>query len=112
VFINQEILRNKVINQAKKGTNGIFSYCIIVSFSSWDKVLGLIKNINQFKRERMKYLVLSVVLAIVSTTLFFSNVGINLFGYMDNFVLSYGLLGLSGISFLGYIDSKMKQFNN
>lgn len=60
----------------------------------------------------MKYLVLSVVLAIVSTTLFFSNVGINLFGYMDNFVLSYGLLGLSGISFLGYIDSKMKQFNN
>jgi hypothetical protein len=60
----------------------------------------------------MKYLILSVVLAIVSTTLFFSNVGVNIFGYVENFMLSYGSLGLSVLSFLGYIDSKMKQFNN
>jgi len=78
VFINQEILRNKVINQAKK--------------------------------EMKIALVLSVAFTLLSATLFFSNVGVNLFGYMENFVLSYGSLGLSGISFLGYVEFKHKQY--
>lgn len=59
-----------------------------------------------------RFLFTSVVLAIVSATFFFSNVGINLFGYLENFVLSYGLLGLSGLTFLGYVNEKHKQYEN
>jgi len=57
-------------------------------------------------------LVLSVAFALLSATLFFSNVGINALGYVLNFVLSYALLACAGICVLGYVEFKFKQYDD
>jgi len=55
-------------------------------------------------------LVMAVAFALLSATLFFGNVGINTFGYVLNFVMSYAAIGLSGLCVLGYVEVKHKEY--
>jgi hypothetical protein len=60
-----------------------------------------------------RFLIISVTLLIVSASfLFFTQIGTKLFGYVGHFILCYGVLGLSGLSFLEYVNRKHKQYGN